>query len=705
MSAEVPEIKYLFRPRSVAVVGASGTPGKIGYSLMSNILSSGYEGEVYPINPKGGEILGRPVYKSIEDVPGEVDIALIAVPASLVKSVVQSCARKKVRFLPIITSGFSEVGNIQEEREIVEIARSAGMRIIGPNMFGIFTAAASLNATFGPRDIMPGGVAIITQSGALGIAMIGKSAVEHVGLSTIISVGNKSDIDEADLLEYLAEDGLTRAILIYMEGVHDGPRLLSVLKHVTRVKPVVVIKSGRSKRGAMAAASHTGSLAGSDEVFDAVMRQAGVLRADSIQDAFEWSKFLASAPLPQGRNTVIVTNGGGVGVLATDACERFGVKLYDDAQRLHEIFDEMTPSFGSTKNPIDITGQASADDYVAALKAAAEAEEIHAALALYCETAVFDVNSMEQMIERMDAEFRSHGKPVLFALLGGEKIETCIAGLRAKGVAVFGDVYSCVGSLGALYRQYEFRRRPPAEVETASIDVSACEAVIANALSEGRNFLLAHEGRALMEATGVPMPKSRVVRSIGEAVEAAEEIGYPVVLKIVSRDILHKSDAGGVALDLENKGEVLDAYQAIIHNAKRYKPDARIDGVEVAEMLKPGLETIVGARIDRTFGPTLMFGLGGIYVEVMKDVAFRALPLSRWEVMSMLQEIRTYPLLLGVRGEDPKDIDLVVDTLIRLGTLLLSCKEISDIEINPLVVYEKGEGVRSVDVRVLLHNA
>ncbi len=703
MKREAPDVRYLFQPRSVAVIGASGTPGKIGYSLMNNIVSCGYQGEIYPINPKGGEILGHQVYRSIEEVPGEVDVALVSVPAPLVKDVVAACARKGVKFLPIITSGFSEVGNLQEERELVAMARDAGMRIIGPNIFGIYTAAVSLNATFGPRDVTPGNVAIITQSGALGIAMIGKSAVEHVGLSTIVSVGNKSDVDEADLLEYLMEDDHTRAILIYMEGVHHGPRLLESLKRVTRVKPVVVIKSGRSRRGAMAAASHTGSLAGSDEVFDAVMRQAGVLRADSIQDAFDWCKFLGSSPMPQGRNAVIVTNGGGVGVMATDACERFGVKLYDDTERLHEIFGPMTPSFGSTKNPVDITGQAGSEDYAKALRAAAEAPEIHSALALYCETAVFDIEAMEDMIEQTHRVFLEQGKPVLFALLGGRRVEDCITSLKAKGVPVFGDVYDCVESLGALYRQYEYRRRPPAEPVSVSMDVGACLRILSKVKEDGRKFLLAHEGRALMEAAGIPMPKSRVVRTLDQAVAAAEEIGYPVVLKIVSRDILHKSDAGGVALDLENRGEVLDAYQAILHNARRYNPNARIDGVEVAEMIQPGMETILGARVDRTFGPTLMFGLGGIYVEVMKDVAFRALPLSRSELMAMLQDIRSYPLLLGVRGEDPKDVDMVLDTLARLGSLLLACEDISDIEINPLVVYEKGEGVRSVDVRVLLH--
>lgn len=702
MSSTQPDIRYLFEPRGVAVIGASATPGKIGYSLMDNIIANGYAGPLYPITPRGGEVLGRTAYASIEETPGPVDVALIAIPAQHVRAAVESCARKGVGFLPIITSGFSEVGNSDEEAAILAIAREAGMRVIGPNIFGVYSAAASLNGTFGPKDITPGGVAIITQSGALGIAMIGKSAVEHIGLSTIVSVGNKCDIDEADLLAYLRDDDTTRAILIYMEGVTNGPRLIQALKDTTRVKPVVVIKSGRSKRGAMAAASHTGSLAGADEVFDAVMRQCGVLRAESVQEAFDWARFLANAPMPRGRNTAIITNGGGVGVMATDACEKYDVKLYDDASTLHKIFAPMTPAFGSTKNPVDITGGASAEDYRAALGAGADSEAIDAALALYCETAVFDIDAMPQMIEEVHRHYQAAGKPVLFSLLGGEKVEGCIKTLRTRGIPVFGDIYDAVACLGALYRQREHMQQPTSEPAASELDLATIQDVLAGARAEGRGFLLAHEGTRLMEAAGISMPKSRVVRSLEQAVATAEEFGYPVVMKIVSRDILHKSDAGGVALDLDDKGEVLDAYQAIMHNARRYKADARIDGIEVAEMIQPGLETIIGARIDSSFGPTLMFGLGGIYVEVMKDVAFRALPLSRPETAAMLKDIKSYPLLLGVRGESAREIEGVINTLVTLGTLLQTCKEISDIEINPLVVYEQGDGVRCIDVRVML---
>src|SRR5664280_224051 len=351
-------IKYLFEPRSVAVIGASSDKGKIGNAVISNIIKGGYKNKIFPINPKGGEIEGIKAYKSVLDVPDEIDIACITIPAKFVLESIKECAAKGVKYAIVITSGFSEIGKIEEERKLVEAAKEKGMRILGPNVFGIFTAEVSLNSTFAGSVIPSGNLGVITQSGALGLAMIGQATVGNVGLSSIVSVGNKSDVDEGDLLEYMITQDRTKVILIYMEGVHEGERLVETLKRATKIKPVVIIKSGRSTRGAMAAASHTGSLAGSDTVFDDIIKQCGALRAESMTEAFEWSKFLAHNPLPAGENTVIITNGGGAGVMATDACEKYNVKLYDDFNHLKTIFSPATPEFGSTKNPIDITGQA-----------------------------------------------------------------------------------------------------------------------------------------------------------------------------------------------------------------------------------------------------------------------------------------------------------------------------------------------------------
>ncbi|MCF7808870.1 MAG: acetate--CoA ligase family protein [Candidatus Marinimicrobia bacterium] len=697
-----PDIKLLFEPTSVAVIGVSQEPGKIGYKILQNMIEVGYTGDMYAINPKGGEALGHTILKSIEDVEGDVDVAVIAIPARFVYDAVVSCAKKNVKFLSIISSGFSEIGNLEEEQRVLEYALAHNMRVLGPNIFGHYSSKVSLNATFGPRDIKPGNVAIITQSGALGIAMIGKTAVQHIGLSAIISVGNKTDIDESDLLEYLIEQEETKIILMYIEGIQQGERLVQVLKQATQKKPVIVIKSGRSKRGAVAAASHTGSLAGSDKVFDAIMKQCGVLRAESIQEALEWSKFLSHTEVPDGGNSIIITNGGGVGVMATDACEKYDIKLYDDQEKLKETFESVAHGFGSTKNPVDITGEATKDDYLKALQEALVDDNIKSVMALYCETAMMDSKELTDMIDEMYGQYKEQGKPITFSVFGGEKTEAAINILHKDNVPVFRDVYDGVSCMGALHRIRRTQQQGSEDYAQVQIDIDAIDRIVDAALADDRTFLLAEEGQGLLKACQIPGPRGGVAQSVREAVDLANDIGYPIVMKVVSRDILHKSDAGGVLLNLDNEEEIIDAYQTIIHSCKSNVPNAVIDGIEVVEQIKAGAEVILGGRRDANFGPTLMFGLGGIYVEVMKDVAFRAVPLSQTEIRSMIKEIRSYPLLLGVRGEARKDINSIVDTLVKVATLINLVPRITDIEINPMVVYEQGQGSRAVDIRVLI---
>ena len=700
-SATRESMKRLFNPRGVAIIGASTNPGKIGYRIVENMVKSGYTGRIYPINPKGGEILGWPVHATLAEVEGDVDVAVLSVPADHVMAAVADCGAKRVGHLVVVTSGFSEIGNIAGEKDVVALAHAHGMRVLGPNVFGIYSASSRLDATFGPGGILPGHVAIVTQSGALGIAMIGKTAAESLGLSALISVGNKSDIDEADLLTYLGDDPETRVVLLYIEGVKNGERLVRMLRQVTKRKHVVVIKSGRSARGAMAAASHTGSLAGADDVFDDVMRECGVLRAESVQEAFNWVRFLASAPLPSGEDAVIVTNGGGIGVLATDACEKYGVRLYDNQPVLATAFAEVMPEFGSSKNPVDLTGQATGQDYARSLDAVLARSDMHAAIALYCETALFDTTQFADLLRSVYRRYEGT-KPIVLALFGGERIEAMIRELRSEGIPVFGDVYEAISVLGALYRSWRRLNEDDADQDTPfDIDIAQIRRVLQRAGAQGRGFLLAHEAAEAALALGLRMPRSILARDMDEAVRAAKTIGYPVVMKVVSKDIVHKSDAGGVALNLENRSEVVDAYQAILRSCLAHKPDAVIEGVEVVEMVRAGVETIVGARQDPSFGPVAMFGLGGIYVEVMKDVSFRAAPLTARVAREMIGSIRSYPLLLGVRGERRKDIGAAADVVMRLGRLIAECREITDIEVNPLVVYDYGEGVKAVDVRIL----
>ncbi|MBU1049787.1 acetate--CoA ligase family protein [Candidatus Bipolaricaulota bacterium] len=694
------EMRSLFQPRTIAVFGASTNPAKVGYRVVENLLKGGYQGTIYPINPNGGEILGCPVWRSVGEISDDIDVAVMAIPARLVFDAVVECGNKGVKHLVVITSGFSEVGNIEEEERIVAYAREHGMRVLGPNVFGVYSDACSMNATFGPSGILSGHVAIVTQSGALGIAMIGKTAAEALGLSAVVSVGNKADVDESDLLEYLGRDDNTRVILLYIEGVKHGDRLARALRWVTQRKHVVVIKSGRSKRGAMAAASHTGSLAGADDVFDAVMKQSGALRAESVQDAFNWVQYLATAPAPIGKDAVIITNGGGIGVMATDACEKFDIALFDDQKVLKEAFSDVMPDFGSSKNPVDLTGQANAQDYEKALDAALNEENIHSVMALYCETALFDTEEFGRLIRKTYAQFKER-KPILFTLFGGAKIEALVRELRMDAIPVFANVYEAVSCLGVLYRSWRNHQHARPAPASMSLPIERITEILRTAGKQQRGFLLAHEAAAVSAALGFRMPQSMVAANLDEAVQAAENIGYPVVLKIVSKDIIHKSDAGGVALDLQTREEVIDAYQAILRACRVYKRDAKIEGMEVAEMVRAGVETIIGARQDRSFGPTVMVGLGGIYVEVLKDVAFRAAPVDRATALEMIADLRSFPLLLGVRGEKRKDIEAVADVIVTLSHLIDQCRELTDIEINPLVAYDVGEGAKAVDVRIL----
>ncbi|MHA2346383.1 MAG: acetate--CoA ligase family protein [Candidatus Hodarchaeales archaeon] len=703
------DIKHLFEPKSIAVIGASSNSKKIGFKVVDNIKHSGYQGSVLPINPKGGEILGYKVYRAIEDLDEDIDIATICVPAKYVFDTIVACSKKNTKFISIITSGFSEIGNINEEKELVEFARNNGMRILGPNIFGIFSAKASVNATFGSKDIEKGSVAIVTQSGALGIAMIGKTATEGIGLSAIVSVGNKSDIDEADLIEYFITDELTKVILLYIEGLKDGDKLTEVLRRATKIKPVIIIKSGRSKRGAMAAASHTGSLAGADNVFtDIIATQVGALRALGVQEALNWAKFLAiQEELPKGGNAIILTNGGGIGVLATDACELYNVSLFDHREILKDIFAPVTPTFGSTKNPIDITGQATSAIYEQALQTAIDNTNIHTIIVLGCESAIFSAEELATVVQRKYLDEKPK-KPVVFSFFGGGEFEKGLFTLKSKGVPIFSDVYEAVSCIGALYKHYQNMTTElgdPSDLSGPTIDVESINNVIKAVRKDNRQFLLVHEALIVMEAAGISTPKSYVAKNLVEAITYAEDVvKYPVVMKIVSKDIIHKSDAGGVALNLENRDELMDAYEAIMSSARRYKPDAKIEGVEIVQMIEmdEALETIIGARIDNIFGPTCMFGLGGIYVEVLKDVAFRSAPVSRSDAIGMIQQIRSYPLLLGVRGEEPKDIEGCIDIILRLSQIILNCPDISDIEINPVLVFEQNQGVLAVDTRILL---
>lgn len=684
-------------PRSVAVVGASHVKSKIGYIILNNIIKSGFRGNIYPISPKGGKILGKLVYTSFADVKSDVDLAIIVVPAKIAVQEIMNCAKKGVKFAVVITAGFSEIGNIDAEREMVEIAHKNNMRILGPNVFGLYSAPASLNATFGPSEIRPGNIAVISQSGALGIAMIGKTAEKNMGLSTIISIGNKADITETELMEHLFKDDITKVIFLYIEGLDNGRDFMEIVQRKPRDIHVVAIKAGKSEVGARAVASHTGSLAGSDKIFDAAFNQIGVLRANTIEEGFNWVSTLAVCPEPKGNNVVIITNGGGIGVLAADACEKYGVNLTSDISLLKKTFEDVIPQFGSFRNPVDLTGQAGGREYRKALENALNEKEIHAIIALYCQAGVASLESLKETINEIQKKYGSQ-KPIIYSIFGGEETEALRNDLTRNGIPAFDDVENAVSSLDALYTAY----KPPKhhEKECVIFDTETIDNILRKVAGEGRSQLLGTEAKAVMKAAGLNVPSFRTANGIKEAVATAQEIGYPVAMKVISEDIVHKTDIGGVLLDLENENEVVEGYEAIIRNCQKQSPDANIRGIEITKMVPTGIETIIGATTDISFGKVLMFGLGGIYVEVLKDVAFRVAPVSKPEVDKMIHEINSFPLLMGVRGENRKDINAVIEAIFNIGILVDRFPEITELDVNPLVVYE--DGAKVLDARITI---
>ncbi|MEM2637211.1 MAG: acetate--CoA ligase family protein [Candidatus Korarchaeota archaeon] len=694
-------INYLFKPRAIAVIGATNTKGKIGNSIFANIINGGFKGKVYPVNITEDEVLGIKAYKSVLDIPDEVDMVVIAIPAKGVKPVIEQCGKKGVKVAVIITAGYSEIGNVKEERELVELAHSYNMRILGPNIFGVYYAGTSMNATFGPSNVVPGNIAFVTQSGALGIALMGTTVLQRIGLSTIVSIGNKSDIDDADLLEFFENDELTKVIVLYIEALKDAKRFLEVAARVSKKKPIILIKAGRSKRGAAAAASHTGAMAGADAVYSAALKQVGVIRVNTMKEAFNYARIFSEQPPPDGENVVIITNGGGAGVLATDSCEFNELHLFDDLDYLEKVFRQYMPYFGSTKNPVDLTGQANEELYGQSIAAALRSEVIHSIIALYCETSITDPIKIAQEIVRV---YNEHGrtKPLVCGFIGGENTYKAISYFNENDVTAFDSPEDAVSALAALHKWRRYSAASNGPIVKHSFNFARIREIIKKAQDEGRKSLLEEEAFEIMKLVGVPIPKHGLARSADEAAKIAKEIGFPVVMKVVSKDIIHKTDVGGLMINIRNVDEAKQAFLKIIENCQKAVPNAKIEGVSVHEMvpIKEGVEVIVGSTTDPTFGPTLLFGFGGIYTEVFKDVAFRIAPVSREEALRMINETTVSKLLQGVRGMPPKDINGVVDVITRIGTLISEVPEIKEMDINPLVVLEKG--VYALDPRIII---
>ena len=692
----------LLRPQSIAVVGASNKPGKIGHTIVKNLLESNYEGRIYPINPKADEILGLRAYRSVLDVPGRVDVADIVVPAKYVPQVTEECGKKGVKGLVIITSGFSEVGAGDLENQAVETAHRYGMRILGPNIVGMLSNSDHCNDSFAPFLPLEGEAALVSQSGALLIAMDASTYTRRVGFDKLVSIGNMSDVNFGDLVEWLDRDRNTACISLYIEGLKNGRHFMEACRAAK--KPVIALKSGVSAHGAAAAASHTGSLAGAGKVYEAAFQQAGVVRASDLNNLFDRTLAFSLQPPMRGDNLLIITNGGGVGVLATDAAERCGIPLHFAPEDVQAELKKHMPEFGSAKNPVDLTGMAGKDWYTDSVQYAFAHEWVDGLAVLYCETAMTDPMEIAQGIKEAVDKSQVKDKPVVVSFVGGEGCDEAMRWLVENGIPAYDAPDVAVNAMAAL-RQYARSQEIAAEpfVPSMDTDSDAAREIIARARADGRDALTEVEAKQVFAAHGLPVTPTLLATTEDEAVELAERIGYPVVLKIISPDILHKSDAGGVKVNVQDEPGVREAFQTIMANARSYKADANIHGVAVQEMAPWGTEVILGSINDPTFGPTMMFGLGGIFVEILKDVTFRVAPVSVGEAKRMVFGIQCAPIIKGARGEAPRDADALAQTISRYSQMIMELgDEIAESDANPVLVYEEGQGVKVVDARIIL---
>jgi acetyl coenzyme A synthetase (ADP forming)-like protein len=694
----------VFSPQSVAVIGASRTPGTIGYQIVHNLLRHGFQGVVYPVNPKAKSVHSIPAYPSVSDIPGPVDLAVIVVPKDLVPHVVDECGEKGIEALVVITAGFKEVGGagVLRERALMEQVRRHGMRLVGPNCMGVLNThpAVSMNATFAPSMPPAGALSFLSQSGAIGVTILDYAAEYGIGIHHFASVGNKPDVSGNDLLEFWEDDPDTRVILMYLEHFGNPRKFTRTARRVSRKKPIIVVKAGRTKAGARAASSHTGALAGAEIATDALLAQCGVLRANSVEELFDMAMGFGHLPIPEGNRVAIVTNAGGPGIMIADACESAGldiVELSPDIQaRLREVF----PDEASVRNPVDMVASATHESYRVALEIVLQDPRVDAAIAAFVPPLGV---RQKDVAESIVAAAKSRPEtPVLAVLMGREGLPQGRLELQASGIPAYIFPESAARALAAMHRYRMWRDRPDAPPRSFEVDRGAVTEILESVRAQGREHLSEREALRVFGAYGIPTIGYRVARSAEEARAAAEELGYPVVVKVMSPDVIHKSDIGGVKVDLRSAEEVEAAFEQVTESVASAQPDALVEGVLVEEFVKGGRETIIGVAQDPSFGPILMFGLGGIYVEGIRDVVFRVHPVTQDDARGMVRSIRGTKILEGLRGEPGVDFDALSEVVERVSQLVGDHPTIEEMDVNPFLAFEDG-GV-AVDARIRIGN-
>lgn len=693
-----------FSPKSIAVIGASEKPG-VGKTIFTNIAKH-FKGTIYPVTPSNPTVGGLTAYKSVVDIPGQIDLAVVAAPSRFTPAVMEEVGKKGIKGAIIVSAGFKEVDEegTRLEKQVGEIARKYGIRVIGPNCLGIMSLSDTnmMNSTFLKITPKHGGIALVSQSGAICAATVEDAEAQNIGFSKVISMGNKVDMDESDVLELLAEDADTRVIVMYLEDIRNARRFMEIAKRITteRKKPIIVLKSGRTAEGAKAAASHTGALGGSDANYEAAFAQCGVIRVDTMGELFDLATAFSKQPLPEG-GVVIVSNAGGPAIISTDACSKYGLKMADISS-IRDTISQVIPAYGSPRNPVDIVGDADFNRFEKVLNLVLAHPNVGSVVTMCTPSATLNYDDLARTLVKMSRQFPK--KTMLASLMGlAEGVENR-AIMSEGGVPYYLYSEPAIRTLKAMYESKSWVDSASTKAGTLQFakDKDRVRAIFEGVRKQGRSNLLEEEGYEVLKAYGFPTPKSILGATEDECVRAAKEIGYPVVLKIASPDIIHKSDAGGVKVGVKSDEELRASFRSIIDNAKKYKADASIKGVLVQEMVKSAKETILGASQDPTFGPVIMFGLGGIYVEVLKDVVFRIAPIDEREAAKMVESIKTIKLLKGVRGEKPSDLKAIADSLQRLSQLVTDFVEIKEFDINPLLVLEEGKGARVVDARIIL---
>ncbi len=697
-------IDTFFAPKSVAVIGASTNPEKLGYSVVKNLLDGGYarKGRVFPINPSSTEILGFKAYPSVLQVPEAIDLAVIVIPYPHVPDALRTCGQKGIPSAIVISAGFREAGKdgLERELELVQICHEYNLRLIGPNCLGVIDSFTPLNASFAAGTPPSGPMAFMSQSGALGTAVLDIALAGRLGLSKFVSLGNKADVSEIDLLKTWVQDEHSKVILIYSEGMPSGQEFIRVAREVTCEKPVVAIKSGVTQSGSRAVSSHTGSLAGSEQAYQAAFQQAGILRADSMESLFDMAMALGYQPLLQGDRIAIITNAGGPGILATDALEKSGLTLARfELETIHGL-EQYLPDAASAANPVDVLGDARADRYKFAMEHVANDPNVDGIMVLLTPQAMTEIDATAHAAGAVSKNITI---PILGCFMGEARIQSGIDILTSYGIPNYSFPERAANAFRAMSTYRTIRARPDPQYLKFTVDQQSARKVLDQVRSENRLTIGDAESRQVLQAYGLRIPQSEIANTPEKASTIAAKIGYPVVLKIASPDILHKTDIGGVKVGLENAEDVRDAFELMVYRAQRYIPEARIWGCLVQEMAPAGgLEVLVGMNRDPQFGPLITFGLGGIYVETLRDVTFRVAPLSRQEAEDMLSQVRAHALLDGVRGQPPMDKAAIVDTLLRVSQLVQDFPDIIEMDINPLMVYHQGEGALALDMRLVL---